>query len=46
MGMKIQSSGLPPMKFLISRKLLSPRPAIEYVQQIYRWNEVRLMGDM
>ncbi|XP_016531099.1 STE20-like serine/threonine-protein kinase isoform X2 [Poecilia formosa] len=34
MGLKIQNSGLPPMKVLISKKLHIIRPAIEYMQQI------------
>ncbi|KAA8594539.1 hypothetical protein FQN60_011674 [Etheostoma spectabile] len=34
MGLKIENSGLPPMKVLISKKLHILRPAIEYVQQI------------
>lgn len=42
MGLKIQNSGLPPMKVLISKKLHILRPAIEYVQQIskpkVRWS--------
>lgn len=34
MGLKIEKSGLPPMKVLISKKLHILRPAIEYMQLI------------
>lgn len=45
MGLKIQNTGLPPMKVLISKKLHILRPAIEYVQQIANPKKVRLSGD-
>lgn len=45
MGLKIQNTGLPPMKVLISKKLHILRPAIEYVQQISNPKKVRLLGD-
>lgn len=41
MGLKIENSGLPPMKVLISKKLHILRPAIEYVQQISKPKKVR-----
>lgn len=46
MGLKIQISGLPPMKVLISKKLHILRPAIEYVQQMSKPKKVRLTRDM
>lgn len=46
MGVKIQNSGLPPMKVLISKKLHILRPAIEYVQQISKPKKVRLSRDV
>lgn len=47
MGLKIENSGLPPMKVLISKKLHILRPAIEYVQQISKPKKVRLTrGDV
>lgn len=46
MGLKIQNSGLPPMKVLISKKLHILRPAIEYVQQISKPKKVRLSVDV
>lgn len=42
MGLKIQNSGLPPMKVLISKKLHILRPAIEYMQLISNPKKVRL----
>lgn len=41
MGLKIENSGLPPMKVLISKKLHILRPAIEYVQQVSKPKKVR-----
>lgn len=46
MGLKIQNSGLPPMKVLISKKLHILRPAIEYVHQISKPKKVRLSRDV
>jgi len=46
MGLKIQNSGLPPMKVLISKKLHIIRPAIEYMQQISKPKKVRLSKDV
>lgn len=40
MGLKIENSGLPPMKVLISKKLHILRPAIEYVQQVSKPKKV------
>lgn len=40
MGLKIEKSGLPPMKVLISKKLHILRPAIEYMQLISNPNKV------
>lgn len=45
MGLKIQNSGLPPMKVFISMKLHILSPAIEYVQQILKQKKVRLSGE-
>lgn len=42
MGLKIQNSGLPPMKVLIAKKLHILGPAIEYMQQISKPKKVRL----
>lgn len=46
MGLKIQNSGLPPMKVLISKKLHILRPAVEYVHQISKPKKVRLSRDV
>ena len=46
MGLKIENTGLPPMKVLISKKLHILRPAIEYVQQISKPKKVRLLIDV
>lgn len=43
MGLKIQNSGLPPMKVLIAKKLHILGPAIEYMQQISKPKKVRLL---
>lgn len=42
MGLKIEKSGLPPMKVLISKKLHILRPAIEYMQLISNPKKVSL----
>lgn len=46
MGLKIQNSGLPPVKVLISKKLHILRPAIEYVQLISKTKKVRLSEEV
>lgn len=43
MGLKIQNSGLPPLKVLLSTKLHIIQPAVEYVQQISKPKQVRLL---
>lgn len=42
MGLKIEKSGLPPMKVLILKKLHILRPAIEYMQLISNPKKVSL----
>lgn len=42
MGVKIEKSGLPPMKVLISKKLHILRPALEYMQLISNPKKVSL----
>lgn len=42
MGLKIQKSGFPPVKVLISKKLHIIRPAIKYIQQVSKPRKVRL----
>lgn len=46
MGLKIENSGLPPLKVLISKKLHLLRPAIEYVQLISKPKKVRLWEEV
>lgn len=46
MGLKIENSGLPPVKVLISKKLHILRPAIEYVQLISKPKKVRLSEEV
>lgn len=46
MGLKIQNSGLPPVKVLISKKLHILRPAIDYVQLISKQKKVRLWDEV